>query len=354
MASLPSRKDAMRGAWVVSPEGCGDWGWEKTAQVAKDNGLTDLVVRIEWAGRASYPSEVLRSRVEPGKDPVAEGIAACHKLGLRYHAWFINLNWRTPPQEIIDECAEKGLWQVAPDGQNRVNEGGDRVYWLNPSEPGVVELQAAMMAEVARKYPIDGVNFDYIRYENYSGSYGERDRQRFEQWANVRVQDWPKDVLPGPGDEPDGVLHEQFCEWRCEQVSNVVRAASEAVRAARPECKISADVYPSWPAHRKTVGQDWARWLKEGWIDQVYPMAYDAPNGYERHLDRVKRLREAAGQKPLMVGLGTWLHPTARTVAEFVVADRQLGADGFLMFSYTPVLGAEILPELRRTVFREE
>lgn len=352
LGSLPTRADAMRGAWVVGVNGCGDWGWDKTARVARDNGLTDLFVRIAWAGRASYPSEVLHSRLEGDEDPVAAGIAACHRYGLRYHAWFINLNWRTPPQELIDQYGAKGLWQFGPDGKPGIMEGGDRVYWLNPSEPEVVALQAAMMAEVAGNYAVDGVHFDYIRYENYNGSYGERDRQRFERWAQVEVEDWPGDVLPRKGETPEGPLHGKFCEWRCEQVSDVVQAVHSAVRAARPDCEISAAVYPSWPYHRKIVGQDWAWWLKEGWIDFVCPMVYDAPGYYDRHIDRVARLRAAAGDKPFMAGLGSWLHPSARTVAEAIVADRELGADGFLLFSYTPELGNDILPELRRTVFR--
>ena len=354
VGSLPARRDALRGAWVVMPEGVGGWGWEKTARVARENGLTDLFVRVEWGGRTAYPSEVLPSRLEAGQpDPVAEGIAACHRHGLRYHAWFINLNWRMPTDSIVAEMSRRGFWQISPQGEERVDEGGEMVRWLNPSEPGVVALQAQMMAEMARKYPVDGVHFDYIRYENYSGSYGPRDRERFEQWAGVRAGKWPGDVLSAAGKQAAGPLHEKYCEWRCEQVSAVVKACAEASRAARSGCKVSASVYPSWPAHRKMVGQDWARWLREGWLDFVCPMAYDAPSYFDRHVDRVKRLREAAGDHPLYVGLGAWLHPTPVTVAESIVADRELGADGFLLFSFTPELGERFLPALRRGVFGE-
>jgi uncharacterized lipoprotein YddW (UPF0748 family) len=352
LSVLPSRADKMRAAWVVSVEGVSNWGWEETAQVAKECGLTDLFVRVEWGGQASYPSQVLPSRVKGPRDPVAEGIAACHKYGLRYHAWFINLNWRTPSQEIIDHARANNWWQIAPDGQDRVDEDGERVYWLNPAEPGVVELQAKMMAEVAAKYPVDGVQFDYIRYENYGGSYGPQDRQRFEAWAGVKVSHWPADVLPG--DKSDGPLHDKFCEWRCEQVSNLVRACAEACRAARPGVKVSAAVYPSWPAHRKTVGQDWVRWLKQGWIDFVCPMTYDSPENFDRHVDRVRRQREACGDKMLISGIGAWLHPGAVTVAESIVADRELGVDGIALFSFTPQLGRDVLPALRRGVFAED
>ena len=352
LESLPSRQDAMRGAWVVSPRGVGDWGWDKTVRVAAENGLTALFVRIAWRGQAHYQSKVLPMAVEPGDDPLREAVEACHKHGLKIHAWFINLNWRTPPQALIDEWTEAGRWQLAPDGEAGIFEAGDRVYWVNPSDPRNVAHQAEMMAEVAANYAVDGVHFDYIRYENYNGSYGEADRQRFEEWMREPIANWPDDVLVGTRDRPAGPLHGFFCRWRTDQVSNVVRACAEAVRKASPDCKLSAAVYPSFPYHRKSVAQDWARWLRNGWLDFVCPMTYDSPSYYDRHVDRVGRQRPAA-EGPLMVGIGAWLHGDATTVADQIVADRELGADGFLLFSYTPWLGTEVLPRLRSGVFAE-
>ena len=346
ISALPTRKRELRGAWVVMPGGVGDWGWEKTARVAKRNGLTDLFVRVEWRGIAHYKSKVLRQDedVEAGADPLAECLEACHKHGLKVHAWFINHNWRTPPEDLIKEFSEAGRWQFGPDGQDRVLEGGQRVYWVNPSDPRNVKLQADMMSEVAREYRVDGVHFDYIRYENYSGSYGKADRARFEADTGLEVREWPGDVLRSPR----GRLNGEFLEWRVQQVSSVVEACSEAVREANPECKLSAAVYPAWPNHRLIVGQDWPEWLEEGWIDFVCPMNYDAPSYYSRHEGRVLAQREAAGGYPLYSGIGAWLQPSAIDVADQVVTDRNNGADGILFFSLTEQFATEVLPKLRR------
>jgi uncharacterized lipoprotein YddW (UPF0748 family) len=277
-------------------------------------------------------------------DPLAEAVDACHRHGLKIHAWFINHNWRTPPQDLIDEFSAADRWQVAPDGQDRVWEGGDRVYWVNPSDPRNVELQADMMAEVAREYDVDGVHFDYIRYENYSGSYGNADRARFERDTGVTAQKWPADVLR----KPRGRLHAEFLEWRVQQVNNVVEACSRAVRASDADCRLSAAVYPAWPAHRLIVAQDWPHWLREGWIDFVCPMNYDAPSYYGRHERRVIAQREAAGEYPLYSGIGAWLQPGVIDVADQIVTDRRNGADGVLFFSLTEEFATEVLPKLRR------
>lgn len=346
LRGFPSRVDRLRGAWVVSPRGVSDWGWEETARRARQLGLTDLFVRVEWTGQAHYRSHVLPMAVRDGDDPLQRAVAACHRHGVRIHAWFINHNWRTPPKSVIDRFAAEQRWQFSPEGENRVREGSSKVYWLNPAHPKNVKLQADMMSEVVRRYAVDGVHFDYIRYENYSGSYGPLDRRSFEKYVGRPVANWPADVLP------KGALHEPFCEWRCEQVSNVVRTVSEAVRAVRATCKLSAAVYPSWPYHRTSVGQDWARWLREGWLDFVCPMTYDPPGYYDRHVDRVKRQRQAAGDKPLYVGLGAWLQPDAVPLAEQIYQDRLDGADGFVFFSLGERLMNEILPALNEGVLR--
>lgn len=356
LSCLGSRKHEFRGAWVVMPGGVGDWGWDRTARVAHRNGLNALFVRVEWRGQAHYRSDVLQiaDEVTDQHDPLAEAVEACHRYGIEVHAWFINHNWRTPPKELIDQFSAQGRWQVAPDGEDRIWEGGDRVYWVNPSDPRNVELQADMMSEVSRNYDVDGVHFDYIRYENYSGSYGDADRERFERDTGLKAGTWPDDVLPRQGSTPPGRLHEPFLSWRVTQVNHVVQACSEAVRAANPGCKLSAAVYPAWPAHRLIVGQDWPRWLREGWIDFVCPMNYDSPSYYSRHEQRVIAQRKAAGEYPLYSGIGSWLQPDATAVADQIVTDRANGADGFLLFSYTPELGTDVLPKLRRGPLRSQ
>jgi uncharacterized lipoprotein YddW (UPF0748 family) len=199
---------------------------------------------------------------------------------------------------------------------------------------------------------VDGVHFDYIRYENYAGSYGAADRERFERDTQSKVDKWPEGVLPKSGDRPEGVRHGAFLEWRVQQVSNVVEACAKAVRAARPDCKLSAAVYPAWPSHRLLVGQDWPRWLKEGWIDFACPMSYDAPAYYDRHEQRVIAQREAAGPFPLYSGIGAWLQPDAVAVADQIATDRAHGVDGFVLFSYTPELGEDVLPRLHEGLLR--
>jgi hypothetical protein len=67
-----------------------------------------------------------------------------------------------------------------------------------------------------------------------------------------------------------------------------------------------------------------------------------------------RHLQCCGASRPLgAVGLGAWLHDEAPTIADQIVADPELGADGFVLFSFTPWLGTEVLPRLRGGVFEK-
>ena len=53
------------------------------------------------------------------------------------------------------------------------------------------------MLEVARRYPVDGLHMDYIRYPDGQCCYCDGCRKRFEADSGRRVSDWPADCYSG-------------------------------------------------------------------------------------------------------------------------------------------------------------
>ncbi|MCS6862041.1 MAG: family 10 glycosylhydrolase [Abditibacteriales bacterium] len=64
----------------------------------------------------------------------------------------------------------------------------------------------------------------------------------------MKVQNWPDDVLR------DGALRQPWLDWRRNNITAVVKAVSERVRAIKPQVKISAAVFRNWSTDRDTVG----------------------------------------------------------------------------------------------------
>ena len=154
----PTRGYELRAAWIHTAYGVADWGWDRTIKVLADNGFNAIFPNMLWAGLAHYPSEVLPLAPEVAEkgDQIAEAVKACRKYGVELHVWKVNHNLLHAPAEFMDRLRAEGRLQRSAEGEE--------VPWLCPSHPDNFALERDSMLEVVRKYPVDGIHFDYIRY----------------------------------------------------------------------------------------------------------------------------------------------------------------------------------------------
>ncbi|MBO0799449.1 MAG: hypothetical protein J2P31_11570, partial [Blastocatellia bacterium] len=77
--------------------------------------------------------------------------------------------------------------------------------------------------------------------------------------------------------------------------------------------------------------QDWKSWVKRGWLDVLCPMAYTTnPEIFRKQIQTV--VKNANG-KPVWGGIGSF-QLTAEGSLERIRMARELGAQGFILFSY--------------------
>ena len=79
------------------------------------------------------------------------------------------------------------------EGRTQVDVNGEVTDWLNPAHPENYKLEVESMLEVVRKYAVDGIHFDYIRYPNNNLDYSDFSRRKFELDTGVKVKNWPSD-----------------------------------------------------------------------------------------------------------------------------------------------------------------
>jgi len=315
-------------------------GWAKSLDILKEAGFNAIVPNMWWGGVAHYDSEYLphSSQFEEWGDAIEDCVEAAHERGIEVHAWKVNWNLSRAPQEFIDElrAAERLMADV----------NGTPVDWLCPSHPDNYQLELDTMVEVAEKYDVDGVHFDYIRYNNESVCYCDGCRERFQKTIDGRIQAWPRDCHDGP-------LMQQYRDWRCDQITRLVKATSEKVREIKPWCKISAAVFPNYPSTKKSIGQDWLLWVKEDYLDFVCPMDYtDSAAGFRRTVTR--QVEQVADVCPIYPGIGASAPglPADQMINQIAIA-REAGADGFTIFQlsrttaedHVPAAGLGILSE---------
>lgn len=313
-------------------------GWGHALDILKANGFNAIIPNMWWAGLAYYQSEYLpvSDKVAKYGDQIAQCVEEAHKRGIEVHAWKVNWNLSNAPQEFVDKMRAEGRLAVDVRGEVR--------RWLCASHPANFQLEFDTMLEVARKYDVDGIHFDYIRYQDDTICYCDDCRQRFEAEIGQKVANWP-------GDCYNGVLADRYRDFRCEQITRLVKTVSEEAHRIRPDLKVSAAVFADYPSCRRYVGQDWLLWVKEGYLDFVCPMDYTDNNaGFRRTVAR--QIAQVGGRVPLYPGIGASApgQPSDMTIAQVEIA-RELGADGFTIFQldaskaidHVPAMGAALL-----------
>jgi uncharacterized lipoprotein YddW (UPF0748 family) len=142
--------------------------WVHGTQIKTPAATDALVARIEranlnaafvlvwyWGGQAYFQSSLspMAEGVEGGHDPLGYMVRQCHQRGIQVHAWFVNGAYGAPEvRHVLDQHPD---WAV---------QDGAGGLWYDFSKPEVRRFESDLMIECLRKYDIDGLHFDYIRY----------------------------------------------------------------------------------------------------------------------------------------------------------------------------------------------
>lgn len=280
------QKHEVRAVWIATIGGI-DWP-QKHTTAAQQRELTAILDQLQRAGvntvllqtrvRAStiYPSDIEpfdqcitgRFGQSPGYDPLQFAVSECHRRGMECHAWIVTI-----PIGKTSEARFKEFKRRNPALTKTIGQEG----YMNPENPKTGDYLANICAEVTRRYDIDGIHLDYIRYP----------------------ETWPK-----KGAKP----HERRL-----YITSIVRKIHQAVKTLKPWVKLSCSPigksgdlsrYRSggWNA-RDAVYQDAQVWLRDGLMDQLYPMMYFRGNNfYPFALD----WQERSYGRTIVAGLGIY------------------------------------------------
>ena len=139
----------------------------------------------------------------------------------------------------------------------------------------------------------------------------------------------PQDVVGVQLDYVRMPSAEEATAEKMDDISLFVRAFS---RRARPGCALSAAVFPTPEAAAKR-GQDWPRWVKEGWVDFVSPMIYtESPIAFKRDLALCKEAAPASALVPGIAACADEASPDRDSVrAQLEAADALKGVSFFAL-----------------------
>jgi uncharacterized lipoprotein YddW (UPF0748 family) len=353
----------LRGMWVVRESLASPQSVHQIVVTASKYHINALFVQVRGRGDAWYNSPYEpRAEELAGQpkefDPLEQIVREGHAAGLQVHAWMNTfLTWsgtRAPksPQHLWnahrDWFARDRSGHCSPIGTDSC-EGA----FLQPSNPAVQQHLLNVFTDVATRYDVDGIHFDYCRYPGTSYDFSTGTLRRFRDYMSSRLT--PQETLMMDGrlkSNRMAYVHafaSQWADWRRAQVTNVVAKISEAAKAAKPYIEVSAAVFPDANEAFAVRGQDWRGWLKAGYLDAVALMAYD--KNTDRVVKQTRAAIAAAGDKHVYTGVGAW-RLGANDVAHKIAEIRKTGAAGVNLFSYGGVHSrANYLDTLARGVF---
>ncbi len=267
MAAWASPKHEVRAVWLTTIGGL-DWPHtyaQSAASIERQKqelctildqlqaaGINTVLLQTRIRGTVIYPSQIEpwdgcfsgTPGVGPGYDPLAVAVEECHRRGMELHAWVVAIP--------LGKVAGYGYKTLAKKRPTLVVKDGVEGY-MDPANAQTAAYIASISREITDRYDIDGIHLDYIRYP--------------ETWklkiSNAKARD---------------------------NITAIVKAVSRTVRESKRWVKLSAapigkfaDLgrYSSngWNAYTKGC-QDAKEWLRQGYMDQLYPMMYFRANQF--------------------------------------------------------------------------
>ncbi|HET6456749.1 MAG TPA: family 10 glycosylhydrolase [Armatimonadota bacterium] len=334
-SAVAQEKPEFRAMWVSSYGPNADMvtpqGIDQLIADAKRANLNALLVQVRKTGDALYDSSY-EPRAEnltlPDFDPLAYVIEKAHAQGLEVHAWINTYKiWADgPPPKNPNHAFSKH-----PEWVNKNNKGQrdkSRQYALDPGAKPVQDYLYNVYMEVVKKYDVDGIHFDYVRYWDPTFGYSDLAVWRYKQETGSKTTPTPSDP--------------KWCQWRRDQVTALVRRVYEGAKETKPWVKVTASVVCSQPCPQdfkkshpyNMLLQDWESWLKEGIVDAVMPMNYKSetdPKAAKLFRDWIEGMVRWRHGRHVYNGI---LISGAHNLIVQITASRKRGADGVLGFAF--------------------
>lgn len=286
-------------------------------------GINLVHPEVIYNGYSAYPSSYLtRQDLWHGIDMLGILIDEAHKRGIEVHPWV----WVFRTGNASDHG---GILKAHPDWVAVNKDGGTLTpgnsYWLCPSVPGARRLLLGAFRELAEKYPIDGIELDYIRFEDQSPvpyCYNDSCRSKFQAEHGIDpmcIEPFTKPVL-------DWQL------WREELINSFVAQVSDETRKVRPTIRISAAVGSIPDIARVSYLQDWPHWAANKWVDFLAPMDYTADvQHFARRQDA--SAKAIANTALLAPGIGLHLFKGTDTMLDEIEVARSKSVSGVTLFA---------------------
>ena len=328
------RNHGIRGVWIPSTDCKVLTSKQRIAEAMEflaDTGFNTVFPVVWNRGFTAYPSQIMREQfgVEidaryQGRDPLAELIVEANRVGLKVIPWFeygfvssYNLNGG-------HLLAKKPEWAAHDCNGNLLKK--NKFEWMNSLDPEVQDFLLGLMLEVARNYPVNGVQGDDRIALPCEGGYDAKTVKRYREEC---------------GREPSSNPREQhWLHWRADLITEFVARLHRELKAINPDLLLSMSPSPyEWGLVEYL--QDSQSWVDRKLVDMLHPQFYRRDfNGYKQLVDRLidRQLtgEQVHGVSPgiLLANRGSKYSMNPDLLLQVIAYNRSRGIPGEVLFFY--------------------
>ncbi len=271
-----------------------------------------------------------------GYDPLKIICDICHQKGLNVHAW-IN-PYRVSTEETPHKLSEDNPYVK----DKRIGFEHNGCVYLDPSNEKAQKLIINGVAEIVRKYDVDGIQFDDYFYPSDCESIDEIQYNTYKE-------------------STDNPISKE--KWRMQNVNTLIKGVHETIH--KINSNILFGISPQGNiSNNKNLGADVYTWCQEeGYIDYICPQIYfslDNPQlSFEQCLEQWEEL-DLHKNLLFYVGLagykggtdadeGTWLdnNDILKTQIEII---KEHNLDGIMLYCYESLSDNTNKPEITNVI----
>jgi len=351
--------------------------WVRQTSLETEESIRRMVASASTSGFNTLFVQIGSEAAAQPFDPVAETISQAHTAGLRVHAWldiarvapsgelpfardhviYQHPEWLMVPRAIASELLPVDVH--SPDYLGRLvrwtRSNTDRVdgLYVSPALPEAASYLAEAVRDVVRKYPIDGVYLDHVRYPAADFDYGVRSIAAFRDFMRAQLPLTERQRIDAiqaldPFAYPNE-LPEQWRSFRRAQLTALVARLRSTAKSVRPDAIVSVAVASDPESAERDNLQDWRTWAANEFIDALCPMVTGADV-----TGQLSQIHALAAGRPFWAGIGA-NRLSQRETIDGIGAARRAGAQGIVLFSYdsliSPPKGSEFLTGIGRGAF---
>lgn len=236
-------------------------------------------------------------------DPLKFIIEEAHKRAILVHAWFNPYRAYHPAAKTV---SENHISKKRPD---LIRKYG-KYLWLDPTDAEVKKYSLSVVADVVKRYDIDGVHFD-----DYFYPYVEKDEKgnkiEFPDDANYKkyVQNAMKAGTKSKGKIPSPLSRDV---WRRLNVNEFIESVGREIKKIKPEIMYGISPIGVSDVNKNELFADAESWLEQGIIDYLTPQLYWKSDRKTREFPLLLKYWESVNPKKrhIWAGIGTYKIPS--------------------------------------------